>query len=134
MHDAPKGGPDFLPEIQVAGYHGFEKTQRLLNPAAFRQVLRQHHQTHSRSFTISTAINQQGHARLGIAISRKVSKKAVVRNRIKRQIRETFRCHRITSTALDIVLIVKPAAVYSELRKELATLWQNLANTRAKHC
>ncbi|HED12757.1 MAG TPA: ribonuclease P protein component [Gammaproteobacteria bacterium] len=132
-----KGVPDCLPEKRVPGqHHGFEKSQRLLKPTAFRQVLRQHHQTRSRSFTISTAVNQQGHARLGIAVSRKVSKRAVVRNRIKRQIRETFRCHHVTSVALDIVLIAKPAAALRkvELRKELATLWQNLLNYPVKHC
>ena len=134
MHAVPKDVPGCLPDLQVAGYHGFEKTQRLLSPAAFQQVLRQHHRTHSRSFTVSTAPNQQGHARLGIAVSRKVSKKAVVRNRIKRQIRETFRCHRVTTIGLDIVLIAKPAASNAGLRKELTTLWQNLVNIQAKYC
>jgi len=118
---------------------GFKKNQRLLSPAAFRQVLRQHHQTHSRSFTIATAANQHGHARLGIAVSRKVSKKAVIRNRIKRQIRETFRCHGVTSLAMDIVLIAKPAAGRNDaqkidLQKELKTLWKKLANTQEKSC
>ena len=50
--------------------------------------------------------------RIGISISQKVSKRAVVRNRIKRQIRAALRqlLPRLSS-GWDVVVIVKPQAV-----------------------
>ena len=56
--------------------------------------------------------------RIGISISTKVSKKAVVRNRIKRQLRAAFRCilPRISPGWLLVVVVQPPAA-----RQECAT-------------
>ena len=57
------------------------------------------------------ALNQQLQpTRIGISISTKVSKKATVRNRIKRQLRAAFRCllPRISSGWL-IVVVVQPS-------------------------
>nr|WP_263012787.1 ribonuclease P protein component [Laspinema sp. D3b] len=64
--------------------------------------------------------------RVGISISLKVSKKAVIRNRIKRQIRAGLRefLPRI-SRGWDLVLIVRPSAVecnYRQLLQELEQL------------
>ncbi len=66
--------------------------------------------------------------RLGMTVSRKVSLRAVIRNRIKRQIRESFRHipDRIGIQAdqhkLDLVVIAKPAAA----KAPLATLRRRL--------
>lgn len=64
--------------------------------------------------------------KFGISISRKVSKKAVVRNHIKRQIRSVFRdlLPKISSGWL-IVVIVKPSAQecnYEHFLRELEQL------------
>ena len=64
--------------------------------------------------------------KIGISISRKVSKKAVERNRIKRQIRAVFRSllPRISSPWL-IVIVVKPEAKeckYEHFLRELEKL------------
>ena len=64
--------------------------------------------------------------KIGISISRKVSKKAVERNRIKRRIRAVFRCllPKISSSWL-IVIIVKPEAKeckYEHFLRELEKL------------
>ncbi|NEO39442.1 MAG: ribonuclease P protein component [Moorea sp. SIOASIH] len=65
-------------------------------------------------------------SRLGISISQKVSKKAVVRNRIKRQIRAALRqlLPRL-SPGWKLVIIVKPEArecEYAQLLRELEKL------------
>ncbi|EGJ30829.1 MULTISPECIES: ribonuclease P protein component [Moorena] len=65
-------------------------------------------------------------SRLGISISQKVSKKAVVRNRIKRQIRSALRqlLPRL-SPGWKLVFIVKPEArecEYAQLLRELEKL------------
>lgn len=73
------------------------------------------------------APNGLTYPRLGIAVSRRVSKKAVIRNRIKRQIRESFRLCRQALGDIDYVVVAKaPAADRPgpELRCELDRLWQ----------
>lgn len=53
--------------------------------------------------------------RIGISVSTKVSKKAVIRNRIKRQLRAAFRCllPRLSSGWL-IVVVVQPSVARQE--------------------
>ena len=66
--------------------------------------------------------------RIGISISQKVSKKAVVRNRIKRQIRGAWRSLIVrVSEGWDIVVVVKPPAVQCNYRQFLQKLEQLLA-------
>ena len=63
--------------------------------------------------------------RLGIAVSKKVDKRAVGRNRIKRMARELFRRERATLPAGDFVLIAQPGAKsvpMPELRAQFAQL------------
>ncbi len=49
-------------------------------------------------------------ARLGLAISRKVDKRAVGRNRIKRILRDHFRLHRTALSGYDLVFVARPGA------------------------
>lgn len=54
----------------------------------------------------------EGPSRIGIIVSTKVSKKAVVRNKIKRRIRESvLKMLPKIKNGFDIVLIVRPIAV-----------------------
>lgn len=52
-------------------------------------------------------------ARLGLAVSRRVGS-AVVRNHVKRRVREWFRRHRGPLAGLDLVVIARPAAAALE--------------------
>ena len=68
-------------------------------------------------------------ARLGLAVSRKVSKRAVERNRIKRVIRESFRAARETLPGFDILVIARTSAVAAPnpaLHGDLGRAWQAL--------
>lgn len=61
-----------------------------------------------------------------MTVSRRVSPKAVVRNRFKRQIRDTFRHDQAALAGLDIVVVVRPAALNLEpiaLRDTLRQHW-----------
>jgi ribonuclease P protein component len=78
--------------------------------------------------------NQLGHPRLGITASRKVGK-AVVRQRLKRRIREVYRRwqDRGRLPALDLVIHLKPEAGKSDfpaLRAELLRLLGGLRERR----
>jgi ribonuclease P protein component len=61
-------------------------------------------------FTVISAHGPGPVARLGLAVSRKVSRSAVQRNRIKRLVRESFRQHSPHLPALDIVVMARPGA------------------------
>lgn len=68
-------------------------------------------------------------ARLGISIARKAVANATARNRIKRQVRESFRSHRARLPAVDIVVQAKPPASVMDnpgLRRSLEWHWQEL--------
>jgi ribonuclease P protein component len=78
--------------------------------------------------------NQLGHPRLGITASRKVGK-AVVRQRLKRRIREIYRRWQDRSElpALDLVVHLKPEAGRSDfpgLEAELLRLLSGLLRER----
>jgi len=60
-------------------------------------------------------------ARLGLTVSRRVGG-AVVRNRVKRRVREWFRTGAVRRTPVDLVVIARPGAAvlsYGELSREL---------------
>lgn len=59
---------------------------------------------------VCAAPNTQAHARLGVNVARKVASKAVARNRIKRQLRETFRHYQDDVANLDVVVIAQAGA------------------------
>jgi len=71
-------------------------------------------------------------ARLGLAVSRKVSRSAVQRNRIKRVVRESFRKLGAQMPAIDIVVIARPGAAAcdnAELSKGIDILLHRTANS-----
>ncbi len=108
------------------GAAGFERQYRLLSSAQFREVLGQRQSVHGKFFSIHVAGNSLSHARMGLTVSRKVSKRAVQRNRIKRQVRESFRLNRGDLEELDFVVVAKPGCAGRdgrELRDELDRLW-----------
>ena len=65
---------------------------------------------HTANFVVISRPNDKDEARLGITVSGKVGN-SVVRNRIKRQIREFFRRHRAAfPQATDFVIIARKSA------------------------
>ena len=85
----------------------FTKAQRLLKPAEFKHVFDQRQSQHNTYFGVYAARNTVDHARVGLVVSKKVSKKAVVRNIIKRQVRETFRQQQASFGSVDFVIVAK---------------------------
>jgi len=104
----------------------FDKTQRLLKPAEFKRVFELRQSAHNAHFGIYTAKNTLGHPRVGLVVSKKVSKKAVVRNRIKRQIRENFRLQKASLGAHDFVIVAKAplsGIAFDTITPPLQSLW-----------
>jgi ribonuclease P protein component len=83
----------------------------------------------SACFRIRYRRNEAGVARLGIAVSKRVSKRAVERNRIKRAVRESFRRARAQLPPVDLLVIANEAAATcsgAQLMAELGQLWTRL--------
>lgn len=100
---------------------------RLVKGAEFKRVFDQRRVHGNQLFRVHFAPAES--ARLGIAVSRRVSARAVDRNRIRRQIRESFRLQRPALEAMDYVVLARPAAATAsnaELREALNQLWQRL--------
>src|SRR6056297_1670557 len=67
-----------------------------------------------------------GRARLGLAIAKRVARRAVDRNRIRRIARETFRRRRHSMRPVDFVVLAKPPAAEADsrtLKLALEQLW-----------
>ena len=80
-------------------------------------------------FSVRYRSNGQSSARLGMAISKRVSKRAVDRNRLKRLIRESFRRVRGELPPYDLLIMARDVAVPlpgPELLAELDALWRRL--------
>jgi ribonuclease P protein component len=83
------------------------KGQRLLRPADFRRLSKGGNRIDSEFFVILYAANGLGRFRLGITVSKRVGC-AVIRNRVKRLVREHFRQHQgLFSDSYDVNVIAK---------------------------
>ena len=95
----------------------------------YRRILRSGQRRSDPLFTVYAAANTFGHPRLGVTVARKVSNRSVVRNLIKRQIRESYRLARNCMLPLDIVVIARPAAATEPrqaLRASLQQHWEKM--------
>lgn len=112
------------------GALNFPRTARLLRPTEFNALREKSSRLSSRYFYAQYRYTTLTTARLGMAVSRRVSKRAVVRNNIKRQLRESFRQQRCTLPKVDILIIARTIAsetTLAILREDLTGLWKKLA-------
>ncbi|MEN8174850.1 MAG: ribonuclease P protein component [Pseudomonadota bacterium] len=108
----------------------FDRSRRLLTAAEFRQVFAAPKRSTDHLFTVLTRGSREGNARLGLAISRKLVRRAVDRNRIKRLVRESFRQHQVQLKGLDVVVLARRETAGADNRQLLLSLqahWQRLA-------
>jgi len=93
----------------------FQQSDRLRRSVEFQRVIRRGRRVAGTAFVVivsqrTNRSSQEPASRLGITVSRKVGR-AVVRNRVKRRIREWFRTRReMLGAGLDWVVIGRSAA------------------------
>jgi ribonuclease P protein component len=96
--------------MSSGGREKFPKSARLRKRPEFLRLSRTGRKVHSAHFVIVSGTNERGETRLGITVSSKVGN-AVVRNRIKRSIREFFRRRRHElNLGKDILVIARKSA------------------------
>ncbi len=105
---------------------GLPKQARLLNKTDYNAVFNKSVKVSDANFLVLIHKTKKPYSRLGLVISKKVDKRAVVRNRIKRIIRESFRNHEF-SVNCDFVLLARPVAS-KKTNKDLFSSINNLWN------
>jgi ribonuclease P protein component len=102
--------------------------RRLTCRAEFDAVYRNGRRRSSRQFTVFFASNDLGESRFGMSVGRALGG-AVVRNRIRRRVREILRLHREEiPTGWDIIVHPRSSvekAPFTLLREELISLLRN---------
>lgn len=107
----------------------FERDSRLLTPGHFQAVFSKPIRFGSSHITILITPNLDENNRLGLAIAKKRIKLAVERNRIKRQIRESFRLNQHNLPHIDMVVMVKSGTdklENSEINRQLEKIWRKV--------
>lgn len=110
----------------------FPPSARLRASAEFQAVFKAGRKLSSAHLKLHAHVRAEATApRLGVAVSRKVDKRAVGRNRIKRLAREIFRGQRASLPAGDYVLIAQPGAAKLESAELRAQFLQLLDRARS---
>lgn len=114
----------------------FPRQLRLLNAGDYQSVF---NQTATKVFAgefllLASKSNLQD-PRLGLIVSKKIDKRAVGRNRIKRQVRESFRHRQSELCGMDIVFLARQGLKELDnptLSRQLDKAWSQLCKRIAK--
>ena len=107
----------------------FPRNYRLVSQSEFKSLFNQSEKVSQRYLLALYKPNQKTHARIGIVVGKRVANSAVVRNKIRRIVRESFRAHQVSLTGLDIVVIARQQCDSQDkiqLREGINKLWQKL--------
>lgn len=137
-HGAPRVGPVSASDRSAADQGatgpapdaGFDASRRLRRPGEFAAVLKSGAAHRSRHFVLKHRANDGGGARIGLVVARRLLKRAVDRNLVKRIAREAFRAARRRLTSADLVLrlAAAPAGIdRREIRSEIDGLLARLS-------
>jgi ribonuclease P protein component len=113
---------------------GFGREKRLLTPRQFKAVFDSPSgKAPGRNVLLLARNNELDHPRLGLVIGKKSVKLAVERNRLKRQIRESFRLNQDNLAGWDIVVVARKGLgdlQNAELAQQFGKLWKRLARSK----
>lgn len=114
----------------------FSREKRLLTPRQFKTVFDSPTgKVPGRNVLLLARDNDLDHPRLGLVIGKKSVKLSVERNRLKRQIRESFRLNQDSLIGWDIVVVARKGLGdldNSELAQQFGKLWKRLARNRPR--
>lgn len=87
--------------------YNFSKNWRIRTTPEFQRVYSEYQSLSGHYYFLYYWNNNFGYSRLGVVASRKNLKKAVMRNRVRRIVRENFRLQKHRLPPIDIVFIAK---------------------------
>ena len=107
--------------------HSLAQGARITKAREYAHIFQQGIPSQGNFWKLIAIPSEQANSRLGLAISKKICKRAVDRNLFKRIARETFRQHRDNLNLLDFVVMIKkmPKTNNPELVSDLLSLLQN---------
>nr|WP_275095073.1 ribonuclease P protein component [Oryzomonas japonica] len=106
----------------------FPKSARLRKRLEFLRLLNSPHKFATKGFLVVWQENDGSQARLGVTVSKKVGC-AVVRNRIKRYTRETFRQMRLFLPCVDLNVVARRESAmmdFGAVRRELEKAFRHI--------
>ncbi|MGN0894781.1 MAG: ribonuclease P protein component [Succinivibrio sp.] len=113
----------------------FPRSVRLLSTEEYDKVFKKPVRASEPGVLVLACKNDQQFPRLGLVIPKKVLKRAVWRNRVKRIARETFRLNQHFLPNIDLVVMAKPKIedkTNSELRAIFRRLWLQISHRLEK--
>jgi len=110
----------------------FKKAEKLRKNSDFLAVYRQGKKEHGKYLVIYFVYHKDSGRKAGFVVSKRVSKKAVVRNKIKRRLREIYRLNRFSLPEnIFLITVAKPEIVkadYNEIRDDLLEAFKKISN------
>ncbi len=112
----------------------FSREKRLLTPRQFKAVFDSPNgKAPGKNVLLLARNNELDHPRLGLVIGKKSVKLSVERNRLKRQIRESFRLNQESLVGWDIVVVARKGLgdlENAELARQFGKLWKRLERSK----
>lgn len=114
----------------------FCREKRLLTPRHFKAVFDSPSgKVPGKNVLLLARDNGLDHPRLGLVIGKKSVKHSVERNRLKRQIRESYRLNQEVLNGWDIVIVARKGLGdldNPELAQQFGKLWKRLARSKSR--
>ena len=114
----------------------FCREKRLLTPRHFKAVFDSPSgKVPGKNVLLLARDNGLDHPRLGLVIGKKSVKLSVERNRLKRQIRESYRLNQAVLNGWDIVIVARKGLGdldNPELAQQFGKLWKRLARSKPR--
>jgi ribonuclease P protein component len=111
----------------------YPRQVRLLNSAQFKAVFDDSRfRVSTRELLLLARPNALEHARLGIVVGKKNCRMATWRNRVKRQVRESYRHNQPALAGLDIIVLARRGIADLDngtITQHLTKLWNRLNRT-----
>ena len=90
-----------------AGKEGLSRRHRFSGPGGFSAVMKGSRKYRGRTAILHVVPGTTTNSRFGLAVAKRLARRAVDRNRIKRLAREVFRRHVVKTRGLDLVIALR---------------------------